>query len=341
MVSILTDYYKFCHSQNIFTPNLIYHMKLATTLFTVLLLTSATAQEKIEKWDYWMRPTNAIPHYATTTNKTDSGWQQMGYYAPDWTIAFSTLYSDEARKIQNGRRQDFHRNGMIKAQGMFKNGNKEGAWLRYHNNGMMADSAFYINGKVRGVRLGWNKDGYQIDSSYFDENGNGTIIHWYSNGPVSMIGYMVLDTFRTGKWKHFDRNGKLKAEELYQAGKLLMSACYDSNGVQLGKDACEEREAEFKGGSAGWSRFLQKNLNPDVPVRLRAPVGSYTVLVRFVVNTDGSLSDIEADTKFGFGMEEEVIRLMKKSPAWVPALQFGRPVRAYRLQPITFAVSEM
>jgi periplasmic protein TonB len=37
-------------------------------------------------------------------------------------------------------------------------------------------------------------------------------------------------------------------------------------------------------------------------------------------------------------MEEEVIRLLKNSPRWKPAIQFGRNVKAYRKQPTTFMV---
>jgi hypothetical protein len=68
--------------------------------------------------------------------------------------------------------------------------------------------------------------------------------------------------------------------------------------------------------------------------------GYYTVMVRFVVNTDGSVLDITPVTHLGFGMEDEVVRLMKKSPKWIPAVQYGRNVKAYRIQPVTFAVIE-
>lgn len=43
-------------------------------------------------------------------------------------------------------------------------------------------------------------------------------------------------------------------------------------------------------------------------------------------------------TNFGFGMEQEVIRTLKLSGTWNPAIQNGRPVKAYRKQPVTFQV---
>ena len=100
-----------------------------------------------------------------------------------------------------------------------------------------------------------------------------------------------------------------------------------------------EEEADFKGGVKGWINFLEHTLNGDVPARKNAPFGKYTVIVQFIVNKKGKISEIKALTCHGFGMEKEVIRVMKKSPDWVPAMQNGRPVNAYRKQPITFVVS--
>lgn len=100
-----------------------------------------------------------------------------------------------------------------------------------------------------------------------------------------------------------------------------------------------EKEAFFKGGQEAWVKFLTKNVDPDVPIRQNAPAGNYTVIIQFIVNKDGTL-DVEALTNFGYGMEDEVIRVIKKSPQWTPAEQDGKKVRAYRKQPITFNVPE-
>ena len=39
-------------------------------------------------------------------------------------------------------------------------------------------------------------------------------------------------------------------------------------------------------------------------------------------------------------MESEVMRIIRKSPKWAPALQNGRTVNAYRKQPVTFQIEE-
>jgi len=100
-----------------------------------------------------------------------------------------------------------------------------------------------------------------------------------------------------------------------------------------------EVEASFQGGEGAWRKFLERNLNGNTPVDNGAPEGTYTVYVQFVVSKDGSISDVKPLTSHGYGMEAEAVRVIKKGPAWKPAIQNGRNVNAYRKQPITFQVT--
>jgi len=94
-------------------------------------------------------------------------------------------------------------------------------------------------------------------------------------------------------------------------------------------------DAKFNGN---WRQYLERNLVPEVPVNNSAPAGRYSVEVKFVVDVEGHVSDIGARTKHGFGMEEEAIRVIRKSAKWEPAVFEGRMVKAYRRQMITFVV---
>ncbi len=99
-----------------------------------------------------------------------------------------------------------------------------------------------------------------------------------------------------------------------------------------------EIDPSFPGGEVAWRKYLERNLNPLVPIQNHAPVNSYTVCIEFVVRKDGNLTDIRPLTNHGLGMEEEVIRLIKKGPAWSPAIQNGHAVNAYKKQFVTFVV---
>lgn len=96
-----------------------------------------------------------------------------------------------------------------------------------------------------------------------------------------------------------------------------------------------EVDARFSGN---WENFLRRYLDPNVPVDHGAPAGRHTVVIQFVVDVDGSVSDIRPLTSIGYGMEQEAIRVLKKAAKWIPAVQNGRPVQAYRRQPIIFEV---
>ncbi|HEX7902589.1 MAG TPA: energy transducer TonB [Chitinophagaceae bacterium] len=100
-----------------------------------------------------------------------------------------------------------------------------------------------------------------------------------------------------------------------------------------------ETEAAFPGGEKEWIKYLEKNLNANTPVDNGAPSGKFTVWIQFIVDREGKVSDIKALTHNGYGMEAEVIRIIKKSGAWQPAIQNKRTVKAYRKQPVTFVVS--
>lgn len=101
-----------------------------------------------------------------------------------------------------------------------------------------------------------------------------------------------------------------------------------------------EIEATFRGGLNSWRKFLERNLDPEVPIRKKAPAGVYTVWIQFIVDKDGNISEIIPLTNHGYGMEQEVIRILKLSPKWIPAIQFGKTVKAYRKQPVTFVIEE-
>lgn len=102
-----------------------------------------------------------------------------------------------------------------------------------------------------------------------------------------------------------------------------------------GPVAVVDIDAKFEGN---WKRFLESNLNAEIPVENSAPEGRYSVVIRFVVDVDGSISDITPLTKHGYGVEEEAVRVIKKSKKWTPAFLNGSYVKAYRKQVIVFEV---
>ena len=88
------------------------------------------------------------------------------------------------------------------------------------------------------------------------------------------------------------------------------------------------------GGMAGWNKYLSENLRYPTNAQRKGIEG--TVIVAFVVNTDGTTTDIEILRSVGGGCDEEVIRIVKGSPKWTPGMQRGTPVRTRMRLPLRF-----
>lgn len=97
-----------------------------------------------------------------------------------------------------------------------------------------------------------------------------------------------------------------------------------------------EIESKYPGGATAWQRYLQRNLRfPDRAIE--DGIGG-TVIIQFVVDREGIVSDVTALNDPGGGLAAEAIRIIKKSGKWTPAEQNGRKVKSYKKQPITFRV---
>lgn len=64
------------------------------------------------------------------------------------------------------------------------------------------------------------------------------------------------------------------------------------------------------------------------------------VFLSFVVEMDGSLTNIKVERRLGSGTDEEAVRVLEESPKWIPGMQNGRPVRVKYNIPISFALNK-
>ena len=99
-----------------------------------------------------------------------------------------------------------------------------------------------------------------------------------------------------------------------------------------------EKMPEYPGGIEALRRFLGRNL--QVPEDIVQPGQQVKVPIRFVVDKDGSLSDVVFLTDADEAFKKEILRVVHKMPKWTPGSQNGRKVPVYFSIPIIFAVSE-
>jgi len=98
-----------------------------------------------------------------------------------------------------------------------------------------------------------------------------------------------------------------------------------------------EQVPAFPGGLDAFGRYLLKNIRYPAIARENNTQGR--VIVSFVCERDGSLTDVKVARGIGDGCDEEAVRVIKASPRWKPGIQNGRPVRVAYSVPISFTLS--
>ena len=100
-----------------------------------------------------------------------------------------------------------------------------------------------------------------------------------------------------------------------------------------------EQMPEFPGGQYAFLNFIAKNL--------RYPTVAYTnkiqgkTVVSFVVEPDGSIDNVEVFKSSTNVLDEEAVRVVKKSPKWKPGMIDGKPVRVKYCVPVNFRLQEV
>lgn len=132
-----------------------------------------------------------------------------------------------------------------------------------------------------------------------------------------------------------DIEGPIMAGEIkeVQIGPSTISARQLSSEADAVFDIVED-PPEPSGGMSVWNKYLTSTLTYPEEARRLGIEG--TVIVVFVVNTDGSLSDVEIIRGIGFGADEEAIRAVENAPNWIPGSQRGRVVNTRMRLPIRF-----
>jgi protein TonB len=169
-----------------------------------------------------------------------------------------------------------------------------------------------------------------LEGNYYDYDRNGRI----------KISGSYTNNLKDHDWFYYNDTGKVILEEAYDAGVLVSTINPDTvKDSTLKKTAIKtvEKEATFGRGDRDWIRYLSGNLNADIAAN---SVRGGEVRVMFVVNKEGKCVDVHLKKSVEFVLDEEAIRVIEKSPKWHPAIQNGKIVNAYRVQPITFTKQE-
>jgi TonB family protein len=166
--------------------------------------------------------------------------------------------------------------------------------------------------------------------------------HYYE---YSFIGALTIsgtyiNNLKEKDWYYYNDTGKVILEQKYEMGVLINTVNPDTvkkKNPGDGKLKDGESEARFGKGEKDWVDYLRRNWDHEA---IEKSVQGGKVRVGFTVNTSGQCTDVYLRRSAEFVLDEAGIRLIENSPPWQPAIQDGKKVNAYRVQPFTYLKEE-
>ncbi len=183
--------------------------------------------------------------------------------------------------------------------------------------------SFYPSGQRRSERI------------YVNQQPEGKHLEWYENGRLKReIHYHngSLDGNLLTWWE----NGERRRSDRYAAGELVEGKCFDRQGGLL-PHMPYEIKPEFPGGMSMLRQYLSKELKYPPTARSTGTEGR--VMVRFIINKDGTISSIAIQEGVNAELDAEAIRVIKKMPAWQPGWRDGEKERYPYKLPVVFKLS--
>lgn len=226
----------------------------------------------------------------------------------------------------NGFCVKYYPNGHKMYESLYKNGIPDGYSRRFYPNGRLYSLSLSLNNK--GDKMIECRDS---TGNIFAQKGAGKWMDFDPDFKHKIAEGMIKDSLQDGEWQTFV-NDSAKYTVVYKRGMAISST---EPGWADRVFAAVELEPHFKGAARAFNNFLTSNIKFPAVDRTNRTQGK--VIVTFVVEKDGSLSDIKALRSPSQTMADAVVAAIQQSPKWVPGIQNGRSVRVQYT--ISFAFS--
>lgn len=99
----------------------------------------------------------------------------------------------------------------------------------------------------------------------------------------------------------------------------------------------KNRDAQFQDGKTALLRYIYQNIHYP-PAALKQRING-RVICSFIVNEDGSLSDVTLIQGVYIFLDDEVLRVIRSMPQWKPAMKDGKPVKIKYIMPVVFKLN--
>jgi TonB family protein len=279
--------------------------------------------------DKTMAYSEASAKFVRLLIKTDSNMFRVNDYYMDGTprlVVKSTVDSINFYKGARGICYEYYPNGKRKSIKNYVDGKLVGDAVTYYQNGGLHTVENYS------AQEKYLKQYLDSAGNVLADNGNGK---WVKTSENKIHGYMegvIVNGKEDGPWKRHMKDTTYTI--IYKQGDAISGNEY----LKIKGDLFGEAEVvpTFPRGDSGFNQFLSRGIRYPPIARENNVQGK--VILTFVVERDGSLSDIKIVRGIGSGCDEESVRVISLSPKWIPGTIKGKPVRVQYSLPITFAL---
>jgi TonB family protein len=318
-------------------------MKKALLLFCSLIFfsTAVLSQEVKEYFTASGEKTDeANSLYYRVTKQTPSGTflesRVLSYYTATNTIKSEEQYNQDGFK--DGDYKEYYENGSLKETGTYHKFAKIGDVTTYYPNGKTQQVITLFEAPQTASK--YRSIDFKI-KSYWDSLGNPLVIDgngfckcYSQDAPDSETATRedgnVSNGLRDGIWKGF-KNNILAYEDNFKEGTFIKGTSYRGQIINYTE---LEKRADFKGGIEELYKFL--NANIKYPKRARRTGTEGKVFVQFVIEKDGSISDIKVIKGLDKSTDAEAVRLVNLMPKWTPGYVRGLAVKSKFVLPLAF-----
>jgi TonB family C-terminal domain len=208
---------------------------------------------------------------------------------------------------------------------------QDGVQREWYLSGQLKSECIMQNGKLNGYNRAWFENGQIKSDSYFKDNLQyGSDKEWYESGQVLRTA-VYSNGKKNGQLLTYWKNGQIKREDIYEMDVLKTGQCFDSLGNKIAHYPYMTFP-EFPGGDVAF--FLAQNIKYPAIAQERKIQGR--VIIQFMVENDGSISNINVVRSVDSYLDSEAIRIVQKMPKWKPGLLDGEPVRIKYTLPVNF-----
>lgn len=259
------------------------------------------------------------------------------FYTKEWKVTYDTTQAYYSRILS--RKVDgyyvimdsYYKTNTHYMTGVGKFYNEEflheGLTTWYHENGKIRKTANYENGKLLGEVKEYYENGTMLRLERYDADAYYICQYWDENGNTLLVN-------GTGYFK--EKNEQSNYPEIHvDVVDSLIRGSYtfrQEKGDTL--FFVTEKKAEYDGGIVLFYQYIGNKIKYPVNALRMGVEGK--VYIQFVVDKDGSLTEVEVTKGIGMGCDEEALRVVKDSKIWIPAEYKNKRVKSLYTLPIVF-----